>query len=217
VAKHTPPGDPSFIRSLLYHVGAAVALVVVVAAAFWGVGQLRPPNADAPVVAADPDVADPAGEPSPPAASEPTSDPTSEVTPDPTPDVTPDPTPAVTPEPTPAVTPEPTADDEPASGTTDDDRQFAPADISIQILDAVLDGTGDDAARVADQLAADGYRVVARNQAVRRYDQTTVMYTSGNEAKARQLAAVYGYARVEPQPGNLSDSVDVHLVVGADA
>lgn len=87
----------------------------------------------------------------------------------------------------------------------------------MQVLDAVIDDGGQTARDVASRLSDDGYRVVATNKAVRRYDVTTVFYTAGNQAKARQIAAVYGFSRVEAQPGNLSESVDVHLVVGADA
>lgn len=215
MARHTPEGDDSFTRSLVRHVGAAVALVVVVAAAFWGVGQMQGDDVtDDPVVASGPT------EPTP------TADATGQASPDATPtDGTPTdagttPTPTETaaapdeePEPDPDPEPEPTASEPVPSGQGDID----PAEISVQVLDAVLDDGGEAAARVADQLDSDGFRLVARNKAVRRYDVTTVFYTPGNEAKAQRIAAQYGYHRVEPQPGNLSNSVDVHLVVGTDA
>jgi hypothetical protein len=216
MARHTPRGDASFTLSLARHLGAAVALVVVVAAAFWGIGQVQGGDAGDPVAAGSPptpSATTPAATPSDggatptapadvatPAPPRPSDEPPSG---DPTADVTPPPEPS----------PEPTASEPVPGGQGDVD----PAEISVQVLDAVLDDGGEAAARVADQLSGDGFRVVARNQAIRRYAVTTVMYTPGNEGKAQQIAARYGYDRVEPQPGNLSDSVDVHLVVGADA
>jgi hypothetical protein len=213
MARHTPSGDASFALSLVRHLGAAVALVVVVAAAFWGIGQVQAEDTGDPLAAS--------GSPTPAATTPATPDsgatptgPADAATPAPTTpddDPTDEPTADATPPPEPS--PEPTVSEPVPSGQGDVD----PAEISLQVLDAVLDDGGETAARVTDQLSADGFRVVARNQAIRRYAVTTVMYTPGNEAKAQQIAARYGYDRVEPQPGNLSNSVDVHLVVGADA
>lgn len=232
MAKHTPPDDNSFQLSLVKHASAAVALVAVVAAAFWGVGQIRTPEDDLAVEQVDETASE--GEPARTeddpidlAAGESETDtpaePTEAVTSEPAPEATepteaetsepePEPTPTPTPSKSPSPKPSPTATAEPATS-----GEFAPGDISVQVLDAVLDDGGETSKRVFDELKADGYRAVARNQAVRKYDVTTVMYTPGNEAKARQIAKQYGYSRVEPQPGNLSNSVDVHLVVGADA
>lgn len=54
MAKHTPPGDRSFALSLTRHLGAAVALILVVAAAFWGISQVQPDEGGNPVVAGSP-------------------------------------------------------------------------------------------------------------------------------------------------------------------
>ncbi|MBW3658855.1 MAG: LytR C-terminal domain-containing protein [Actinobacteria bacterium] len=212
MAKHTPPDDNSFSLSLLRHLAAAVALVAVVAAAFWGVGQVQD---DLGTMAAAPDgtttqdapATDPAA-PSVPASEAPPAD---EGT---------TPTEAAT-APEEDLTATPTEDEPVADGTGEDSSgadagALDPADISVQVLDATGEGgaAGDE---VAEQLTQDGFNVVATNQAVRVYEVTTVFYTPGNEAKAEQLAAMYGYDAVEPEPGNLSHSVDVHLVVGTDA
>lgn len=231
MAKHTPEGDNSFQLSLIKHLGAAAGLVVLVSAAFWGVGQVRAPEDDIAVgqveetgeparpeddpTDLDAILAEGSETPSEDATAEPTEAETSE------PEASEEPTedePSEEPTPEPTATASETAKPEPtASETESSSQQFAPGDISIQVLDAVLDDGGEASKRVFDELKADGYRAVARNQAVKKYAVTTVMYTPGNEAKARQIAAQYGYSRVEPQPGNLSNSVDVHLVVGADA
>ncbi|MBS3940591.1 MAG: LytR C-terminal domain-containing protein, partial [Actinobacteria bacterium] len=90
-----------------------------------------------------------------------------------------------------------------------------PGDISIQVLDGYKADGGAAMRGVAEQLRGQGYRVVAENQAVD-YRVTTVLWTQGNEAAARQVAAAIGAGDVRPQPGNLSESVSVHVVVGAD-
>jgi hypothetical protein len=48
------------------------------------------------------------------------------------------------------------------------------------------------------------------------YEITTVLWSSGAEAMARQVAAEIGAREVRPQPGNLSETVHVHVVVGSD-
>jgi hypothetical protein len=90
-----------------------------------------------------------------------------------------------------------------------------PGDISIQVLDGYKTDGGTAARGVAASLRDQGYRVVAENQALS-YERTAVLWTEGNEAAARQVAAEIGAAEVRPQPGNLSSAVDVHVVVGAD-
>ena len=220
MAKHTPPDDNSFSLSLLRHLAAAVALVAVVAAAFWGVGQVKDEGIgtiaagpggtttqEAPADTADPTV--PASEASPADEGTTAAEPTDPAT-TPGTDLTATPTED---EPT---EDEPAADDTETDETGTDAGDHDPADISVQVLDATGEGgaTGDE---VAAQLTEDGFSVVATNQAVRVYEVTTVFYTPGNEAKAEQIAAMYGYREVAPEPGNLSHSVDVHLVVGTDA
>lgn len=224
MAKHSPPGDSSFSESLVRHIGAAVALVAVVALAFWGIGQVRddgssmtvassPDGSDAGEVEATPTVvATPEPTTTEPGTTEPTSgtSPTDEGTTAPAAEATTTEEPT-TDEPATEPTAEPTED-----GAATTDGEVDPSSISVQVLDATGDG-GTTAAEVADRLRDDGFTVVAENKAVREYEVTTVFYTPGNEAKAEQLAAMYGYDEVAPEPGNLSHSVDVHLVVGSDA
>lgn len=224
MAKHSPPGDSGFSESLVRHIGAAVALVAVVALAFWGIGQVRDDGSSM-TVASNP-VGSDAGEGGPTptvvATVEPTTEPTTTEpgTTEPTSGTSPSDEGTAAPAAGATPTAEPAAE-EPTSEPTEDaaataDGEVDPSTISIQVLDATGDG-GATAADVADQLRGDGFTVVAENKAVREYEVTTVFYTPGNEAKAEQLAAMYGYDEVAPEPGNLSHSVDVHLVVGNDA
>jgi len=91
-----------------------------------------------------------------------------------------------------------------------------PAGISIQVLDGVLTDNGEAADAVAQSLRDQGYNVVAVNRARQGYEQTTVFYTAGSEAQARQVAAAIGASAVQEQPGNLSEQVQVHIVVSDD-
>lgn len=205
--KHTPSGDRSFAISVLAHLAAGVALVLAVAGAFWGLGQVRAPDTT-PVITAPDDTPDPTSE----AAD--TDEPADE--------------PAGTPADAPDESEEPDDADEPADADEPDEtdetdepdepadtRAHAPQDVSVQILDAA----GDDGTRtrVAEGwMRDDGYGIVATGRAIRTYEQTTVFYTPGAEDKAQQVAAEYGYPVVEEKPDNLSDSVDVHVIVGQD-
>ena len=219
MAKHAPEGDTSVLSSVGKHLGAAVGLVAIVAAAFWGIGQVQaddPDAGDSPVIANpsdDPTTPPPTAEPS----DEPTGDPepSSEPEPEPTSEPEPEPT-SEAPEPTAAPSPEPSPEPEPTASETTDDGRIAPSSISVQVLDAVLDDESAAAKDVQERMQADGYRVVARNKASKTYEVTTVFYTAGFEAQARQIAADYGWSEVAEKPDNLSDSVQVHVVVGFD-
>lgn len=110
----------------------------------------------------------------------------------------------------PATEPSATETSEPPTDDLD------PSAITIQVLDGVLTDNGQAMNDVVTQLEDLGYDVIATNRARQPYEQTTVFYTAGNEAQARKVADTIGASVVQEQPGNLSDSVQVHLVVGAD-
>ena len=199
-AKHTPPGDTSFAASVAQHVGAAAALIVILAGAFWAVGAIRSDASGTEVsVGANPDAESPSsGQPgTPPDETAAASSGTTGASPD-----AEAPTAGATG--TPSATPSPAAADIP------------PGEVSIQVLDGVHDAGAVTAHRLADRLDGDGYDVVVVNSAATVYEKTTVLYTPGNEAAARQLASAYGFPEVREKPANLSDSVDVHVVVGTD-
>jgi hypothetical protein len=229
----TPPApteEPNLRVSALRNVGGAVGLVVLVAALFGAIGMVG--RADTPTpIAADGPASDPATE-APDAPDE--AEATEESAPDDTeePDAEPEATDgaedvdadadetgtAEEAEPEPAVTEEPEAEPEPSPEPTEDQPAAAgipPGDISIQVLDGYKTDGGTAARGIAASLRDDGYRVIAENQALS-YDRTAVLWTEGNEAAARQVAAAIGAAEVREQPGNLSSAVDVHVVVGAD-
>lgn len=192
--KHTPPGDRSFVVSLATHLSAGVALVLVVAGAFWGLGQIQGTPAGDPTIT-PPEIT--AGETpdAPPPATEP-ADPAEPDEPD-----------EATDEPTPAND-EPA--DEPETGA------FEPSEISVQVLDAAGDGGTRMQALVAE-LRADGYRVVATGQARRIYERSTIFYTDGAQEKAWFVSSEYpAFTIVEEKPSSLTSSVEVHIVVGED-
>lgn len=195
-ARHTPPGDRSFASSVVRHLGAGAALIAVVALVFWGIGRVRGPSADGPVISApterttDPSAVDatvetPTSSTSPAAASEPTapSGPVSE-------------SPGPSPSPSVAVA----------------DR----SSISVQVLDAT-GGDGDRMQAVVDELRELGYQVVATGRAVRTYDRSTVFFTEGHREEALTIRQdMPELSVVEAKPSNLSDDVDAHIIVGLD-
>lgn len=200
-SRHRSQRDDAFLASLGRHVSAALALVVVMAGAFWAIGSVDDADGDL-VVADSPPATSPTGDPatSPPATgSEPAA---------PSPTGTGDSSPS----PTQTATDDATSEEEPPPSS----GGIPPSEISIQVLDAVLVDGDTAAEELADHLETDGYDVVVVNQASKVYDETTVFYTPGFEDSARQVAGQYGITRVEEKPDNLSDTVRVHLVVGRD-
>lgn len=123
-------------------------------------------------------------------------------------------TPAPTTGPTTGPTPQPTAAATATSAPdVDDADRVDPAEISVQVLDAIRDGSTT-ARDYADEIDAAGYDLVAFLTASRTYEQTTVFYSSGREALARQIADEFGWTLVRANDVGLSDDVDVGVVVG---
>ncbi len=231
-AEHTPPQDPSFRRSVLRNLAGAVGLVVLVAGIFGVLGLIGREDADDPDLAIDdvPSEEEPAdGVDGDVDGSEPVEEP------DPTDDAGDDGD-ADDPDagdPDPGTEGEPEADepspDEPASDPEGEDATdeaepepapdppaaIDPSGISVQVLDGFRTDGGTAAGAVSEQLEQAGYDIVARNPAIA-YEVTTVLWTDGFEAEARQVAAEIDAAEVREQPGNLSTDVNVHVVVGAD-
>ncbi len=220
-----PGGEPGVGLLVARVLGVAALVVAASAALFVGLGALG--SDDAPVVADAPEE---------PEEAEPDPDP---------PPVTPDPDEPEEPEPDAgtdedASAPEDDADadegapDEPsgdaaeeAEATEEDDTEedpdpdadepdrIDPGSISVQVLDGFQQDGGAAADAVAAELSDAGYRIVAQNPALR-YDVTAVLWTAGNEAAGQQIAREIGAAEIRQQPGSLSTSVMVHVVVGAD-
>lgn len=104
--------------------------------------------------------------------------------------------------------------------TASDDAtsEVDPAEVSIQVLDAVGVDGGAAAQATADELRSAGYDVVVINGASRTYDVTTVFWSEGQGPGGRAVASTLGTgeARLTPDEVRLSDTVDVHVVVGLD-
>lgn len=179
--------------------GAAVGIVLGTALLFALLGMLRDDTPE-PEVVAD-------------------ATPTTAATEDPTAPASPEPT-ASEPAPLATATAEPSPSDEPEPEPepTDEPATVDPSTVSVQVLDAIGEDGGTAAQAVADELREAGYDVVVVNRAGREYDVTTVFWSSGQEVGGQQVAAAIGAGRAEPTPDEvqLSDSVDVHVVVGAD-
>jgi hypothetical protein len=110
-------------------------------------------------------------------------------------------------------------DDGDGSEPTEDgsDGAIPNEEISVQVLDGILSDGGARAREVADDLVTAGHPLVNFGSSSRGYDETTVFYTDGQEDEGRQVAADNGWDVLRPASEvGLSDSVDVHVVVGQD-
>jgi outer membrane biosynthesis protein TonB len=232
MADPTHPSDeePSLRVSVLKNLAGAVGVVVALAVVFGLIGRADTPT---PIAAERPDAEEATEAPSEPEEPEEPEEATEPADEDEAPEpVAPEPDPATEDEadesqdaaeeeadeaePADEADEAPEPDPEPTPEETEDPTPSLPAgDISIQVLDGYKADGGAAARGVAATLRDDGYRIVAENQALS-YDRTAVLWTAGNEAAARQVAARIGAAEVRAQPGNLSTAVDVHVVVGAD-
>ena len=86
--------------------------------------------------------------------------------------------------------------------------------VTIQVLNATDSLEADD--RMADRLSKLGYSVVAVESASSRYAATTVFWSAdASREAAERLAQRFGWV-AEAKPENLSDTVSLHVVVGAD-
>jgi hypothetical protein len=195
-------GRSPFPVALRRAAALTVGFVVVVASLFAGVGAWQSGDAvaaPAPAPAPVPPSAPVTPPPAPPAADDdaPGEDATDEDEPDE--DAADQPPPA------PAPAPAPTGP--------------SPADVTIQLLDAVRDDGGAAVGRARTTLRSAGFRITATNTVAAaragNYARTTVLYTSGNEAAGRAVAAALGVTEVRAvtPENNLSNSVMVHVVV----
>lgn len=137
------------------------------------------------------------------------------------PEVTP--TAATEPRETSEPEPEPTEEstDDPvivASVSPTPEETRTPELITEGVTVQVLNGTAqpDAAQTMADRLGGLGFTVVTVEESSRTYQETTVFWSSDASREAAEALAVrFGWV-AGPQPGNLSTSVSLHVVVGAD-
>jgi outer membrane biosynthesis protein TonB len=203
--------QPSLAVLVVRALGVAALVVGVSAALFWTIGRGGDDGlvvADGPddEVSAEDDTTEeePSGE-----EAEPEPEPPAEPDPEPEPDGAEDPDEGSEEPEEPEEPAEPEEPEEPSADRID------PSTVSVQVLDGYQADGGAAAAAVADELAAAGYRIIARNPAIA-YDVTTVLWTAGSQAAGEQVARDIGAAEVRQQPGNLAESVMVHVVIGAD-
>jgi cell division septation protein DedD len=131
------------------------------------------------------------------------------------------PEPSEEPEPTrepptsePEATAKPSAEPKGTPEPKDEAQPLITEGITVQVLNATDSAEADD--RMADKLSKLGYTVVAVESASSRYDRTTVFWST-EEAKeaAERLAERFDWV-AEQKPENLSTTVSLHVVVGAD-
>ena len=110
-----------------------------------------------------------------------------------------------TPQPAPTVS---------ATEAPPEDVELITEGISVQ----VLNGTANPAAArsMADELSSLGFTIIAVEESSRIYPQTAVFWsTDASREAAVALAESHGWV-AEAKPANLSDTVSIHVVVGAD-
>jgi hypothetical protein len=113
--------------------------------------------------------------------------------------------------PSPAPTPKKAPKPEP---TKEPRRPLITDGVSVQVLDAAEAMAATDA--LVERLERLGFEIAVVGSASRLYDETTVFWSSADSQEAGEaLAERFGWLS-EPKPGNLSSSVDLHLVVGGD-
>ena len=87
--------------------------------------------------------------------------------------------------------------------------------VTVQVLNGVwVTGL---AHRVAGQVRAAGYDVVAAKTALGSYSVSRVYYTGGHRADAEAFKDRFpAFSVIEPAPANLSRRVALHVVIGKD-
>lgn len=187
--RHSSPDQLHFYKSVVAWFLPWVLIAVVVGTAVWIAVEAvgGATEGSTPVAAAT----------TPATTDEPEATPEPET---PKPDKTPEPSAEPTAKPTPEPTPEP--------------EPLITEGITVQVLNATDSGDADD--HMADKLSKLGFTVVAVESASSRYDATTVFWsTDAAKDAAQRLADRFGWV-AEAKPENLSTTVSLHVVVGAD-
>lgn len=195
MGRHSSGRSGPFIRSLIGWLLPWALIATVVAVGAWIVVDYRGRDAS-PAVATSGDT---------PVEQVPSE-------PDPEPDAEASPT-------DPVATP--TAEDEPPRAERGKDGRRR--DRSVRLITEgvsvqVLNGTADEAAgeAMAERLAGLGYQVVTVESTSAPYKETTVFWSFPDATKAAEaLAARFGWLS-DRKPGNLADTVSLHVVVGRD-
>lgn len=124
---------------------------------------------------------------------------------------TPSPTPSKSTRPKPS--PKPKKSPTPKQSPTPD-VALVTEGISIQVLNGSGEAGADET--MAGKLERLGFQIVSVQEASKGYPKTTVFWSFPSAKKAaRPLAERFGWV-AKPKPENLSATVDIHVVVGAD-
>lgn len=116
--------------------------------------------------------------------------------------------------PEPEASPEPSAEPTPKPTPKPEEEPLITEGVTVQVLNASEVAEADD--RMADKLSKLGFTVVAVESASSRYEETTVFWsTDASKDAAQRLAAKFDWV-AEAKPENLSTTVGLHVVVGAD-
>ena len=188
MGRHSSESQVPFYRSLAKWLAPWLIVASLAVAGVWvGVGALGDGPLETPSPVNDTESSDP---------------------PDPVVTESPSPEPEVSVEPTPTVKPEPEPEETP--------KVAAPRGNGLTTQ--VLNGTGVEEAndRVAARLEKLGYEIVNLEGASTAYSATTVFWSYPQAKKpAVRLATYFGW-EAAPKPSNLSSTVALHIVVGAD-
>ena len=116
--------------------------------------------------------------------------------------------------PTPERSPKPEENEPEESPSPAPERDLITEGITVQVLNATASSGAGRAA--ASRLESLGFEVVVVGEAATTYARTTVFWSSsGSRDAGQRLARRFGWVSA-PKPGNLSSSVSLHVVVGAD-
>ncbi len=122
--------------------------------------------------------------------------------------------PSRTPTPERSVTPSPTPSPSPTEREPERERKLITKGVTVQVLNGTNDPEAAD--QMAVKLASLGYEIVALEFTSTPYKETTVFWAVPEaEKSARALADRFGWIS-DPKPGNLADTVSLHVVVGRD-
>ena len=118
--------------------------------------------------------------------------------------------------------PTPPADSTPSTEPTQpgdpSDKKPPPSNLGAGISVQILNGPESEsvAERLEKRLQGLGYVIVATSPTVGNHPRTTVHWsTTADKEDAQALADAFGW-HAEPRPDNLSTTVNVHVVIGAD-
>ncbi|MEA2460689.1 MAG: LytR cell envelope-related transcriptional attenuator [Actinomycetota bacterium] len=190
MGQHSSPSEWHFYRSVIVWFLPWVVIAGVIGVAVWiGVDALSGGEGSTVVVAQSPS---------------PRTTPKEDRSP--SPEDSPSAKPSHSPSASPSSTPK-------ATKTPDPDQELI-TDVTVQVLNG--SGAAGAEQEMSDRLTGLGFDVVAANPASASYPRTTVFWSFVESKKAaRALAARFGWI-AKPKPDNLSATVDMHVVVGAD-